>query len=146
MKRLTQTLQFSIPFIISYLVSYSVYIPQKTAGEYTFNILSVSLLSANLIGLCQVASLRPKAVVRERDGDGSTQQNHDKGGKETGKRMTTQKESSGEFSNTGKLRVSSDPETLKAASLAKTADKKQMEAIQEMASVRDLGNHGVNKV
>jgi hypothetical protein len=48
------------------MVAYCVYLNHKSSGKFTFNALEVSLLAANLLGLCQVASLRPKALATQR--------------------------------------------------------------------------------
>eukprot|EP00475_Leptophrys_vorax_P016683 TRINITY_DN23179_c0_g1_i1.p1 TRINITY_DN23179_c0_g1~~TRINITY_DN23179_c0_g1_i1.p1 ORF type:complete len:117 (+),score=27.19 TRINITY_DN23179_c0_g1_i1:37-351(+) len=59
------TLQFSVPLMICYLGSYCAFLYQKDHVLYSFNSLNVALLSANLIGMLQVASLKPQKKKKQ---------------------------------------------------------------------------------
>jgi hypothetical protein len=66
-ERMSKTLMISVPFMIMFLVSYCVFLYQRSTIQNTYYTLSVALLAANITGLLQVLSLRPRPIGRAPD-------------------------------------------------------------------------------
>lgn len=59
LSRISSTLILSIPATIAFIISYAVFLTQRSTLQYTFGSLTSALMAVNLIGLSNVLSLRP---------------------------------------------------------------------------------------